>query len=107
MAPSWIFLFVAGLFEVGWAAGLKASEGLTRPAWAAFTIVAMLASLGFLGLALRNLPLGPAYAIWTGIGTVGASLIGLMLFHETLTPLRFASLALIVAGIVGLKLSTG
>src|SRR5690606_12478257 len=75
MSPSWIFLFVAGLFEVGWAAGLKASEGLTRPWWAAGTLVAMLASLGFLGLALRHLPLGPAYAVWTGIGTVGASLI--------------------------------
>jgi quaternary ammonium compound-resistance protein SugE len=106
MAPSWIFLFIAGLFEVGWAAGLKASEGFTRPLWSTVTVVAMAASLGFLGLALRGLPLGPAYAVWTGIGTVGASLVGLMLFHEQLTLLRLVSLLLIVAGIAGMKLAT-
>jgi quaternary ammonium compound-resistance protein SugE len=100
---AWVVLFVAGLFEVGWAVGLKYTEGFTRfwpTAWAG---VSMLVSLGLLGVALRTLPLGTAYAVWTGVGTVGTVLLGMLLFDESASVLRLACVGLILAGIVGLK----
>lgn len=101
---AWAVLFLAGLFEVGWAIGLKYSEGFTRLWPSAVTIVAMALSVWLLGLALRVLPLGTAYAVWTGIGTVGTAVLGMVLFAEPATALRLACIALIVAGIAGLRL---
>jgi quaternary ammonium compound-resistance protein SugE len=103
---AWLILFVAGLTEIGWAVGLKYTQGFTRPMPTALTVVAMVASLWLLGLAVRTLPLGTAYAIWTGIGTVGTVAIGILLFNEPATTLRLFCVALIVSGIVGLKLVT-
>lgn len=103
---SWIVLFVAGVFEVGWAVGLKYSEGFTRPLPTVLTVVSMILSLGLLGLALRALPLGTAYAVWTGVGTIGTAIAGMFLFGESTAVLRLVSIGLIVAGIVGLKLVT-
>lgn len=102
---SWIILFLAGLFEVGWAIGLKYTEGFTRPLPTALTVCAMLASLGLLGLAMKELPLGTAYAIWTGVGAVGTVIAGIILFGESMALLRLASVALIVTGLIGLKIS--
>jgi quaternary ammonium compound-resistance protein SugE len=103
---AWIMLVVAGLMEVGWAVGLKQSEGFTRPIPTAITLVLMVASMWLLGLAARSLPIGTAYAVWTGIGAVGTALVGLAILHEPATAGRLACLGLIVAGIVGLKLLT-
>jgi quaternary ammonium compound-resistance protein SugE len=103
---AWLVLFVAGLFEVGWAVGLKYTEGFTRLWPTVGTAGAMIASLWLLGLALRTLPLGTAYAVWTGIGTVGTALLGIVLFSESADVVRLACIGLIVAGIVGLKLVT-
>lgn len=103
----WIYLIAAGLFEVAWAVGLKLSDGLTRLLPAAWTIVAMVVSLGLLALALRTLPLGTAYAVWTGIGAVGTATVGIIWFGDPATVLRIASFALIISGIVGLKLASG
>jgi quaternary ammonium compound-resistance protein SugE len=103
---AWVYLFAAGLFEVGWALGLKYSEGFTRLGASAATIVSMVISLGLLGLALKTLPLGTAYAVWTGIGTIGTVALGIMLFGESSDVIRIACIGLIVAGIVGLKLVT-
>lgn len=103
---AWIILILAGLFEVGWAVGLKYTEGFTRLWPTVGTVTAMIVSLGLLGLALRTLPLGTAYAIWTGVGTVGTALLGIALFHESAEDLRLVCIGLIVAGIVGLKLVT-
>jgi quaternary ammonium compound-resistance protein SugE len=103
---AWLVLFVAGLFEVGWAVGLKYTEGFTRLWPTVGTAGAMIASLWLLGLALRTLPLGTAYAVWTGIGTVGTALLGIVLFSESSDIIRLACIGLIVAGIVGLKLIT-
>ena len=103
---AWLVLVVAGVFEVGWAVGLKYAEGFTRLWPTLGTIVAMIVSLGLLGLALRSLPLGTAYAIWTGVGTVGTALLGIALFHDAADPLRLACITLIVVGIIGLKLVT-
>ncbi|HSK41780.1 MAG TPA: multidrug efflux SMR transporter, partial [Arenibaculum sp.] len=97
---AWVILFLAGLFEIGWAVGLKFTEGFTRPAPTALTAASMVVSLGLLGLALKSLPLGTAYAIWTGVGTVGTAVLGMVLFDEPADPLRFACIALIIAGIV-------
>ncbi|MBB4863950.1 quaternary ammonium compound-resistance protein SugE [Pseudomonas nitritireducens] len=102
---SWIILFVAGLFEVGWAVGLKYTEGFTRPIPTALTILAIITSMGLLGLAMRNLPLGTAYAIWTGVGAVGTVIVGIVLFGESMAPMRIISVLLILCGLVGLKLS--
>ena len=102
----WLVLIAAGLFEVGWAVGLKYTEGFTRLWPSAGTVAAMALSLGLLGLALRTLPLGTAYAVWTGVGTVGTALLGMVLFNESTDPLRLTCIGLIVAGIVGLKLVT-
>ena len=103
---SWIILFFAGLFEVGWAVGLKYTEGFSKPLPTVLTALAMLVSLGLLGLAMKHLPLGTAYAVWTGIGAVGAAITGILLLGESASPARLLSLGLIVAGIIGLKLST-
>lgn len=102
---SWFILFVAGLFEVGWAVGLKYTEGFTRPLPTVLTALAMIASLGLLGLAMKNLPLGTAYAIWTGVGAIGTVVVGIVLFGESMAPVRLLSVALILCGLVGLKLS--
>ena len=103
---NWLALFFAGLLEVVWAVGLKYTEGFTRPRPSAMTIGAMVGSLYLLGVALRTLPLGTAYAIWVGIGAVGTAIAGILLFEEPTTQLRLASLTLVVAGIVGLKLAS-
>jgi len=101
---SWIYLFAAGLFEIGWAVGLKYTHGFSRLVPSVITIGAMAISLFLLGLALRTLPLGTAYAIWTGIGTVGTAILGIYLFSESAEVLRLVCIGLIVSGIVGLKL---
>ncbi|KJK09865.1 MULTISPECIES: quaternary ammonium compound efflux SMR transporter SugE [Pseudomonas] len=102
---SWIILFFAGLFEVGWAVGLKYTDGFTRPLPTVLTIGAMVISLGLLGLAMKELPLGTAYAIWTGVGAVGTVIAGIILFGESMALVRLVSVALIVCGLVGLKVS--
>ena len=101
---AWVVLFVAGLFEVGWAVGLKYTEGFTRFWPTVWSALSMAVSLGLLGMALRTLPLGTAYAIWTGVGTMGTVLLGIVLFGESASALRLGCVALILAGIVGLKL---
>jgi quaternary ammonium compound-resistance protein SugE len=103
---AWIYLLFAGLLEVAWAIGLKYTEGFTRPWPTAATIAAMVASILLLGLALRTLPVGTAYAVWTGIGAVGVALLGIVLFGESASAARLACIGLILAGIVGLKLVT-
>ena len=102
---SWIILFFAGLFEVGWAVGLKFTDGFTRPVPTLLTVAAIIVSLALLGLAIKELPLGTAYAIWTGIGAIGTVLAGILLFGEAISFIRLLSVALIVCGLVGLKLS--
>ncbi|EWY37018.1 multidrug transporter [Skermanella stibiiresistens SB22] len=99
-------MFLAGVFEIGWALGLKQTAGFTRVVPSVLTIGAMAISLGLLGLALRTLPLGTAYAIWTGIGTLGTVAAGILLHGEPATALRLGCVALIVTGIVGLKLAS-
>lgn len=101
---AWIILFVAGLFEIGWAIGLKYTDGFTRPLPTALTVASMIVSIGLLGLALKTLPVGTAYAIWTGIGTVGTVALGIVLLGESASALRLACIGLIVVGILGLKL---
>ena len=103
---AWFILFVAGLFEIGWAVGLKYTEGFTRLAPTIFTAVSLALSMGLLGVALRTLPLGTAYGVWTGIGTVGTAIVGILVFREPATAARLACIGLIVVGIVGLKLVT-
>jgi quaternary ammonium compound-resistance protein SugE len=103
---AWFYLLIAGLFEVGWAIGLKYTEGFSRLWPSAGTIAAMIVSLGFLGLALKTLPVGTAYAIWTGVGAVGTAILGIYLFAEPANAMRLACIGLIVSGIVGLKLAT-
>lgn len=103
---AWIYLFIAGLFETAWAIGLKYTEGFSRLIPSVLTIAAMIISLGMLGVALKTLPVGTAYAVWTGIGAVGTAALGIYLFGEPVTAARLASIGLIVAGIVGLKLVT-
>jgi quaternary ammonium compound-resistance protein SugE len=100
----WLFLFVAGLLEIWWAIGLKYSHGFTRLLPSIFTIFGMIASFYFLSLALKTLPLGTAYAIWTGIGTVGTVILGIIIFKEPVDIIRLTCIGLIVLGIVGLKL---
>lgn len=102
---AWVYLMVAGLMEVGWAVGLKYSAGFTRLWPSVGTVAAMLISIGLLGLALRTLPVGTAYAIWTGIGAVGTVALGMLLFNEPATLARLGCVALIVVGMVGLKLT--
>jgi len=102
----WIYLTVAGLFEIGWAIGLKYTEGFTRLLPSLWTIASMILSIVLLGLALKTLPVGTAYAVWTGIGAVGTAALCIYLFAEPATALRLISIGLILSGIVGLKLVT-
>ncbi|ARN23033.1 quaternary ammonium compound efflux SMR transporter SugE [Piscinibacter gummiphilus] len=102
---SWILLVIAGLFEVGWAIGLKYTDGFTKPLPTVLTVGAMVASVGLLGLAMKELPVGTAYAVWTGIGTVGTVLLGVWLLGDSASPMRLACVGLIMLGIAGLKLT--
>lgn len=101
----WTLLFFAGLFEIGWAVGLRYSDGWTRLVPSMLTLAAMAVSFALLSLALRGLPLGTAYAVWTGIGAVGTAIVGMLFLGETLSLLRIASILLIVIGLLGLKLA--
>ena len=101
---NWILLFVAGLFEIGWAIGLKYTEGFTRLWPSVWTVASMVISVVLLGLALKTIPIGTGYAVWTGVGAAGTAILGIILFAEPATALRLGSIGLIVAGIVGLKL---
>jgi quaternary ammonium compound-resistance protein SugE len=103
---AWLVLAAAGLLEIGWAISLKYTEGFTRLVPSVLTLAAMAGSIILLGLALKSLPIGTAYAVWTGIGAVGTALLGIALFGEPATAARLASIGLIVAGIIGLKLVT-
>jgi quaternary ammonium compound-resistance protein SugE len=103
---AWLLLVLAGLFEVGWAIGLKYTDGFTRPWPTIGTVAAMVISLGLLGLAMKSLPVGTAYAVWVGVGAVGTAILGIVLFAEPANAGRLISLGLIVAGIVGLKLAS-
>jgi quaternary ammonium compound-resistance protein SugE len=103
---AWAILFVAGLMEIAWAIGLKYTEGFSRLVPSVLTLACMLASIVLLGLAVKTLPIGTAYAVWTGIGAVGTAILGIILFGDPATGLRLACIGLIVAGIVGLKLVT-
>jgi quaternary ammonium compound-resistance protein SugE len=103
---NWLVLFVAGLFEVGWAIGLKYTEGFTRLWPSIGTIVSMVASVVLLGVAMKTLPVGTAYAVWVGIGAVGTAVLGMVLLGDAANTGRLVSLALIVAGVVGLKMAT-
>ncbi len=100
---AWFLLFIAGLFEIGWAIGLKYTEGFTRLVPTLLTAASMTASVALLGLAMKSLPLGTAYAVWTGIGTIGTVLLGIALFGEPATVIRLTCIGLITAGIAGLK----
>jgi len=101
---SWLLLVVAGLFEIGWAIGLKYTDGFTRLWPSVWTVAAMVASLALLGLALKTIPVGTGYAVWTGVGAAGTAILGIVLFAEPATAQRLGCIGLIVAGIVGLKL---
>ena len=103
---AWIYLVIAGVLEIGWAIGLKYTEGWTRLAPSLLTAALMVASFYFLSLAVRVLPIGTAYAVWTGIGTVGAAILGVLIFGETRDAMKLICVLLIVSGIVGLKLSS-
>ena len=103
---AWIYLFVAGLLEVVWAYSMKLSDGFSRPVPATVTIVAMIASFTLLALAMRSLPLGTAYTVWTGIGAVGAFILGVVMLGEALAAMRVVAAALIVGGLVLMKLSS-
>lgn len=101
----WLILFVAGLLEVVWAVGLKYTHGFSRLVPSVITIAAMVVSMAMLSWAMKSLPVGTAYAVWTGIGAVGAAITGILLLGESASPMRIASLVLIVLGIIGLKMS--
>jgi quaternary ammonium compound-resistance protein SugE len=103
----WIFLTVAGLLEVGWAIGLKYTHGFTKPVPTAITLVLMVASVFFLALAVQKIPIGTAYAIWTGIGAVGTVVLGMILFGESAATARLVFIAIVLLGIVGLKVTAG
>ena len=103
---AWLYLFVAGLFEVGWAIGLKYTEGFTRLWPSLWTILAMLVSLWLLGIAMKSLPIGTAYSVWVGVGAAGTVILGIALFNEPVNAFRLVSVGLIIAGIVGLRLAT-
>lgn len=103
---AWLILVIAGLFEVGWAIGLKYTDGFSRLWPTVGTVLAMIISIGLLGLAMKTLPVGTAYAIWVGVGAIGTVILSIILFGEPATPMRLISLLLIVAGIIGLKLAT-
>lgn len=102
---NWFMLFIAGLFETAWAIGLKYTDGLTRFWPTIFTLVAIIISMSLLGLSLKYLPVGTAYAVWTGIGAIGTAILGIVLFGESIEPSRIISITFIILGIVGLKLA--
>jgi quaternary ammonium compound-resistance protein SugE len=101
---AWVLLAVAGLLEVVWATSMKASAGFTKPLYATLSIAGAWASFALLGLAMKSLPAGTAYAVWVGIGAVGVAVLGIVLFNESVTPARLGCIGLIVAGVLGLKL---
>lgn len=103
---SWVYLFIAGLLEVAWAVGLKYTAGFTKLWPSVFTLTTMAGSVGMLGLALRHLPLGTAYAVWTGIGTIGTAIAGMVLLNEPAGALRLGAIAMIASGIIALKMLT-
>ena len=103
---AWAILFVAGLFEVGWAIGLKYSDGFTRPVASVLTVIAMIVSVVLLGMAMKSLPVGTAYSVWVGIGAIGTVILGIWLFNEPAGIFRMVSVGLIIAGVIGLKLAT-
>ena len=103
---SWLILVVAGLFEIGWAIGLKYTDGFSKLWPTVWTLASMIVSLGLLGVAMKSLPVGTAYAVWVGVGAVGTAILGIVLLGEPANPGRLISLGLIVAGIIGLKLAT-
>lgn len=102
----WFILFLAGIFEMLWAVGLKYSEGFSKIGPSIATLVAMFVSLGLLSVALKSLPVGTAYPVWVGIGSIGAVILGIIFFNEAVTPGRIISIVLVIAGIIGLKVST-
>jgi|SRR5690554_3960924 len=104
---AWIYLIIGGIFECGWAIGLKYTEGFTRLWPTVFSAIAMLISLGLLGLSMREIPVGTAYAVWTGIGAVGVALMGMVLFGDSRDVARLVCLGLIVSGVVGLQIFSG
>lgn len=104
---SWVYLFIAGFFEMFWAVGLRYTHGFSRLTPSVLTVIGMAASFLFLSLALKHLPIGIAYAVWTGLGIVGTFIASIFLFHESTTPLQFLCVACIVGGIAGLRLSAG
>ncbi|MER3430355.1 MAG: quaternary ammonium compound-resistance protein SugE [Blastocatellia bacterium] len=103
---NWVYLAIAGLFEIGWGIGLKFTQGWTRPVPSLITGLLMILSFFFLSLAVKSLPIGTAYAVWTGIGTVGAAIAGIVLFNEPKDIIRIVCIVLVVLGIVGLKFSS-
>jgi quaternary ammonium compound-resistance protein SugE len=103
----WLILLIASLFEISWAIGLKYSHGFTRPLPSVVTVVGLVMSVALLALAARTLPIGTAYAVWTGIGAAGTAILGLWLFGEPATPARLACIALIILGVIGLKIAGG
>jgi quaternary ammonium compound-resistance protein SugE len=104
---AWILLVLAGLLEVGWAIGLKYTEGFTRPLPSVLTVASMVLSMGLLGLATKTLPIGTAYGAWVGIGALGAAVLGMLLFKEPATPARLAFLGMMLVAIIGLKATSG
>ena len=102
----WVYLFIAGLLEIAWAIGLKYTQGFTKPLASVVTVILMIGSFWVLSLAVKSLPIGTAYAIWTGIGAFGTAVLGMYLFKEPVTVARIACLGLIIAGIVGLKMTS-
>ena len=100
----WVYLLIAGVFEVGWAIGLKYSQGFTKTMPSILTLIGMIASFYFLSLSIKTLPIGTAYAIWTGIGTIGTVLLGIILFKEPINIMRIVCIVFIISGIIGLKL---
>lgn len=103
---SWILLFLAGAFEIAWAVGLKFTHGFTRPLPTVFTVIALVVSVGLLGMAAKTLPIGTAYAVWTGIGAAGTVVCGMLFLGDPVTAMRVGSIGLILAGVIGLKLAS-
>lgn len=103
----WLYIFIAGLFEIAWAVGLKYTDGLSRPVPTVLTVLAMLISFATLAMGVKHLPVGTAYAVWTGIGAAGTAILGVVLLGESMSPMRLFCLALVIAGIIGLKLTAG
>jgi quaternary ammonium compound-resistance protein SugE len=104
---AWLYLFIAGLLEIAWAIGLKYSDGFTKLTPSIFTIISMIASMGLLALAVKTIPVGTAYAVWTGIGAIGTAILGIMIFDESKELVRLFFIFLIVVGIAGLKIFSG